>query len=180
MDPLQKALQEAGALMVKTLQQELRKEKKSASGNLIKSISFKTTGNSITLSGLPYLKWVDQGRKPGKMPPPGELVKWVKDKKIEWKMTPEQMAWAVYKGMQKKGKFAPIGVLVDWVKAKGFVWKQKPEQIAWVIARSIGEKGIKPTNVIQKTRTKTKKQVSKIISNGFSQIAMQRVRDSFK
>jgi hypothetical protein len=143
MDPLQKALQEAGALMVKTLQQELRRSGKVATGNLVKSISFKISGNSITLSGLPYLKWVDEGRKPGKMPPVSKILPWVRVKKITF-----------------SGK--------------------TQEQTAWGIAKSIGKKGIKATGVIASTRKKTSKQVSKIISKGLSQMAMQRVRDSFK
>lgn len=143
MNELQKALQEAGALMVKTLQQELRRSGNVATGNLVKSISYKTTGNSITLSGLPYLKWVDEGRKPGKMPPVSKILPWVKVKKIE---------------------FAG----------------RTQEQTAWAIAKSIGKKGIKKTNVIANTKKKTSKQVSKIISKGVSQMAMQRVRDSFK
>jgi hypothetical protein len=143
MDPLQKALNEVGALMVKTLQQELRRSGKVATGDLVRSISFKTTGTSITLTGLPYLKWVDQGRKPGKMPPPSQLVNWVKIKKLT-----------------RPG--------------------QSPEQAAWAIAKGIAKNGIKKTDVIAKTKKLTKKEVSKIISNGFSQIAMQRVRDSFK
>jgi hypothetical protein len=143
MDPLQKALQEAGALMVKTLQSELRKDGKVATGNLVRSISYKTTGTSIILTGLPYLKWVDEGRKPGKMPPVAKILSWVKVKKIKF-----------------------IG--------------RTQEQTAWIIAKSIGKKGIKKTNVIATTRKVTSKQVSKIISKAMSDMAIQRVRNSFK
>lgn len=50
-------------------------------GNLRNSISIITeqTANSvlIDMNSLDYFKYVDQGRKPGKFPPPSSLQNWV-------------------------------------------------------------------------------------------------------
>ena len=56
------------------------------------------------------------------------------------------------------GKQPPVSKLLPWVRSKNIQIGKTPESAAFVIAKSIGEKGIKPTNVIDKTIS-----ISKII-----------------
>ncbi len=49
------------------------------------------------------------------------------------------------------GKQPPVSKLLPWVRSKNIQIGKTPESAAFAIAKSIGEKGIKPTNVIDKT-----------------------------
>ena len=86
---------------------------KVASGSLINSINYKlqdtATGIQVQLVANDYLKYVDQGRRPGTYP--------------------------------------PIRAIQRWVQIKGI-----PKEAAWAIRKNIFKFGIKPTNVIQKTK----------------------------
>jgi hypothetical protein len=86
---------------------------KVASGSLINSINYRlqdtAQGINIILVANDYLKYVDQGRKPGTYP--------------------------------------PIQAIKKWVAIKGI-----PKEAAWAIRTNIYKFGIKPTNVIRKTK----------------------------
>lgn len=104
---------------VKELRQQLKRNKNIASGDLVKSLDGKVIRTAmgsiftIQLISEDYLKYVDQGRRPGgKMPPLQAISRWATFKKI-------------------------------------------PQQAVFPIAKSIAEKGIKPTNVIQKSLDNT-------------------------
>ena len=76
-----------GDAIVKAMGVNLRALGKSATGSLIKSLEVEVVqddGKSvIRLSAEDYLRWVDQGRKPGgKYPPLHAISKWVKLKGI--------------------------------------------------------------------------------------------------
>ncbi len=58
----------------------------------------------------------------------------------------------VDKGRKPGSKMPPPNKLVGWVESKGIKIGKTPEQTAFVIAKSIGQKGIKPTNVLDKTK----------------------------
>lgn len=59
---------------------------KKATGQLLNSISTKVKSNGIdyviTLEAANYFKWVEEGRKPGKFPPPDAILKWIKAKPV--------------------------------------------------------------------------------------------------
>lgn len=63
----------------------------------------------------------------------------------------------VDEGRRAGAKQPPSDAILPWVNQKGIKdiggVPAKPEQVAFVIARSIGEKGIKPTNIISKTKS---------------------------
>lgn len=74
--------------------QELVKKKitdndKVASGNLLASIHTSIeVGNekyTVYLHSREYLKYIEEGRGPGKFPPPDKILQWVKDKKLPTK-----------------------------------------------------------------------------------------------
>jgi hypothetical protein len=79
-----------------------------ASGQLIRSIGFKETSKNettgITVSTVDYAKWVDEGRRPGKMPPVQDILQWVKVKPVRARrLTQESLAWAIAKTIAKRG-----------------------------------------------------------------------------
>jgi hypothetical protein len=121
---LDKAFDNLGKDLVKTLVKNLLSANKKATGNLIRSIDYKVVekanGFIVELLAADYLTNVDEGRKAGsKQPPLSALDKWVVARKIAPR--------------DSKGKFLPR------------------QQVKFLIARSIAKNGIKPTNVINKT-----------------------------
>lgn len=121
---LDKAFDNLGKDLVKTLVKNLLSANKKATGNLIRSIDYKVVekanGFIVELLAADYLTNVDEGRRAGsKQPPLSALDKWVVARKIAPR--------------DSKGKFLPR------------------QQVKFLIARSIGKNGIKPTNVINKT-----------------------------
>lgn len=122
-EQLRLVMEELGKEFVQELKDQIVKQGKVASGDLLNSIGYhlikSNNGYTIEITADNYLTYVDRGRKPGKMPPSQKLVPWVQSKGIK---------------LISQGK------------------KMTEEQAAFVIARSIGEKGIKPTNIIETTR----------------------------
>lgn len=125
---LKEIFDEIGEDLVNEIKLNLIKANKSATGNLVKSIDYRlivveaqqlVRDLKIEILGADYLQWVDQGRRPGKMPPPSKLDKWLVARRIAPR--------------NKQGRFI------------------SRKSLAFVIARSIGKKGIKPTNVLDKS-----------------------------
>lgn len=75
---------------------------KVASGSLINSINYKlqdtAQGINLILVANDYLKYVDQGRRPGTYPPIQAIKKWVAIKGI-----PKEAAWAIRTNIYKFG-----------------------------------------------------------------------------
>lgn len=118
------ALTNFASLITKVLKENLTTEKKSATGNLIKSINFKVEqkeGNDVlTIESESYLKFVDKGVSGT-------------DRKYN---TP-------YSYRSKK---PPIQAISNWMNIKGI-----PQQYLYHIRNKIFRFGIKPTNVLKKT-----------------------------
>jgi hypothetical protein len=114
-----------GESITAAIKSNLQNKNSLSTGNLYNSIQFHISFFSQTVSlGIlaeDYLKWVDQGRKPGKKPPLSEILQWVKTKRLASKGLPEK-------------------------KIQGLPEKQKA--IAFLIQKSIGLKGTKPKHVV--------------------------------
>ena len=114
------ALRTFGGQMVSRLSQGLKDNNSDASGKLDESIKFniKSQSKKLTfdLSMLDYFEFVDEGRKPGRMPPTRPILDWLK-----------------YPNVKDK-----IGVsgLED----------SKLQGLAFAIARKIGREGTKGTD----------------------------------
>jgi hypothetical protein len=121
---LDKAFDDLGNQLVKTLVRNLLKANKRATGSLVRSVDYKVVEKAnhliVELLANDYLTNVDEGRRPGaKQPPMKALDKWIVARKIAPR--------------DKNGRFLPRN------------------SVKFLIARSIAKNGIKPTNVIQKT-----------------------------
>ena len=79
-----------------------------ASGRLIRSISALNKENqevvSTIISTVDYAKYVDEGRRPGEMPPIQDILNWIQEKPIRPRgITQESLAWAIAKTIARKG-----------------------------------------------------------------------------
>ncbi len=75
---------------------------KVASGSLVNSVNYRlqdtAEGVRVILLANDYLKWVDEGRRPGTYPPIQAIQRWVTIKGI-----PKEAAWAIRKNIFKFG-----------------------------------------------------------------------------
>jgi len=150
---LKKLMDKIGRDFIDELKRELSILGKSASGELINSLSYKLTQVNdnlyIEIVAADYLKYVDKGRKPGKMPPTKAIKPWVEQK-----------------GIKIIGKNSKV---------------ISSESAAYLIARSIGEKGIKPTHVIEKVErhifTKYEAEIKLALGNDYKEYVKKMFMD---
>ena len=99
--------------MVKELTKQLLNANKKATGSLIKSLDYKVVqtvdGFILNLLSDEHLGFVDRGRKPGKMPPPSKLDKWIvvrgiapRDKKGKF-ISRKSIQFLIARSIGKKG-----------------------------------------------------------------------------
>lgn len=125
MAALDLTMQKYGPAIVSGIKDNLRRNNKVASGELMGSINFqiKKFDDVISLQILAadYLKWVDEGRQKGKFPPIAQILKWIQVKGIR------------PRGIARKSRTS---------------LKKQQKKLAYLIARGIARKGIKPTKII--------------------------------
>jgi hypothetical protein len=112
---LKNQLDALGREYVAELTQQLISADKVASGQLINSLDYEVleTVNGLVLKIIAddYLKFVDEGRKPGKRPPQKAILKWVEQRGIKIKkQTSSQTAFVIARSIGKKG-IKPTNVL---------------------------------------------------------------------
>lgn len=105
---LRKALEIAGQQSVAYLTQKLSSKGKYATGNLISSLGYRiikdSQGLSLRLSALDYFKYVDRGRRPGRMPPIKPIQSWIETKGIQIKnYSSRQSAFIIARSISRKG-----------------------------------------------------------------------------
>lgn len=100
-----------GAQVVAQAKANLRQKNKFATGELYESISYEVDPKGgVTFYYEDYGEYVESGRRPGKMPPVGPLIRWAKikglgqfrDKKGRF-ISNEQRGWAIAFGIKKNG-----------------------------------------------------------------------------
>lgn len=88
MDELKKSIDLIGKELVEELARQIIQKDKIATGKLLKSLDYEVIetikGFTIQILAEPYLMNVNDGRKPGKMPPIGKIESWVKAKPIKF------------------------------------------------------------------------------------------------
>ena len=115
-------------------------------GELYKTISYSvstgTGGWVVTISLADYWKYVEYGRRPGKMPPVSAIENWINVKQI----IPHSMTL-------KSGK-----TVIPTIP-----------QLSFLIARSIGRRGIAPKPLFQKSFEAAKQQFIQVIKDAITQ-----------
>jgi hypothetical protein len=105
---LRKQLEILGVESIGFITKILVENDKQVTGNLIRSLDFKiiqqVDGLFLQILAAPYFKFVDEGRKPGKMPPVKPIQKWSERKGIKFNnMSNRQTAFVIARSIGKKG-----------------------------------------------------------------------------
>lgn len=82
----ERILNDLGQQLVDALTDALKNKNKSATGNLINSISYEVIKGSnpvVNIIADDYLIYVDRGRKPGSFPPIRKIAEWCRVKGID-------------------------------------------------------------------------------------------------
>lgn len=115
---LQRVLGEFAQELRNRYQDNLIRDGKIATGNLLNSIEYKVQYDDraiwVELHLEEYYKWVENGRGPGKFPPPDKILEWIRIKPV----IPDD-----------RGGRLPT-----------------EQQLAFLIGRKIAEQGIEPGN----------------------------------
>ena len=117
---LQKVLGDYGQALRNEYQDNLIRDNKIASGKLLNSIEYEVQYDErsiwLQFKMEDYYKWVENGRAPGKFPPPDKIMEWIRIKPI----------------------------IPDDRMGTGKLPTEK--QLAFLIGRKIAEEGIEPGN----------------------------------
>ena len=134
-------IKEFGRDYVKILTRDLLRAGKDASGNLIRSIDYRLVEDAeiikMEIMSLPYLEWVDKGRKPGSYPPIKPLVQWVKIQGLK-----PEIAYAIQKSIFKFG-IKPTNIIKKVVRefeTSSTLQKRYEEEVVNYIIKNINDK----------------------------------------
>ena len=140
-----KALNDFGKFIINNYKSQLEAEQMN-NGELYRTISYSvstgTGGWVISVSLADYWKYVEYGRRPGKMPPVSAIENWINVKQI----VPHSMTL-------KSGK-----TVIPTIP-----------QLSFLIARSIGRRGIAPKPLFQKSFEAAKQQFMQVIKDAITQ-----------
>ena len=140
-----KALNDFGNFIITNYKSQLEAEQMN-NGELYRTISYSvstgTGGWVISVSLADYWKYVEYGRRPGKMPPVSAIEHWINVKQI----IPHSMTL-------KSGK-----TVIPTIP-----------QLSFLIARSIGRRGIAPKPLFQKSFEAAKQQFMQVIKDAITQ-----------
>lgn len=140
-----KALNDFGKVIIDNYKSQLEAEQMN-NGELYRTISYSvstgTGGWVISVSLADYWKYVEYGRRPGKMPPVSAIENWINVKQI----IPHSMTL-------KSGK-----TVIPTIP-----------QLSFLIARSIGRRGIAPKPLFQKSFEAAKQQFIQVIKDAITQ-----------
>ena len=140
-----KALNDFGKVIVTNYKSQLDAEQMN-NGELYRTISYSvstgTGGWVISVSLAEYWKYIEYGRRPGKMPPVSAIENWIKVKQI----LPRPLTL-------KSGKSVVPTI----------------PQLSFLIARSIGRRGIPPKPLFKKSFEAAKQQFMQVIEDAITQ-----------
>lgn len=142
-------LDEYGKRVRNLYQDNLIRADKIATGGLLNSVEFSVEQYGrrfdVVLTLSDYWKWVEEGRKPGKMPPPSAILAWVLAKPVLPKPnangripTPQSLSWAIAKSIEKRG-IAPTPALKQ---ASDATFAEMEKDIAEAFAQDVGENAL--------------------------------------
>ena len=140
-----KALNDFGKFIITNYKSQLEAEEMN-NGELYRTISYSvstgTGGWVISVSLADYWRYIEYGRRPGKMPPVSAIENWIKVKQI----VPHSMTL-------KSGK-----TVIPTIP-----------QLSFLIARSIGQRGIPPKPLFKNSFEAAKQQFIQVIKDAITQ-----------
>lgn len=181
---LLEVLDRYGQYVVNGLQMKMLQNKSNASGTLTNSFKY-TYGVEdgkywVEVEMEDYWKYVNAGRKAGKMPPVAKIEEWIKIKPVHprpYTYTPsvKSLAFVIQRSIkEKKGYAPPRKILEEWINKKGI--KPQPRTIvpsvkslAFLIARKIGRVGTTGTKFFDEVTADARKYFERSISNAIQE-----------
>lgn len=119
---LAKVLEDYGVAVCDAYRRELEAKGKNASGVLSSTVRYivprGTTMYAVDLSLADYWKYVEEGRRPGRFPPPDKIMKWIEIKPIMPRPfngrlpTIKQLAFLIGRKIAREG-IAPTPALAE-------------------------------------------------------------------
>jgi len=107
------ALEKFGKYLVTEARKNLTRKNKNNTKKLYDSLRYEVDvkQNSMNFDFImeEYGEWVDKGRQKGKMPPQSAILKWVEQRRIQFRdnrgkfKTYDSTAWAIAKSIKKRG-----------------------------------------------------------------------------
>lgn len=143
-------LDEYGKRVRNLYQDNLIRADKIATGTLLNSVEFEVEQYGrrfdVVLTLADYWKWVEDGRKPGKMPSPSVILRWIMAKPVIPRPnektgripTPAQLSWAIAKKIGKEG-IDPTPALKN---ASDATFAEMEQEIAAAFAEDVGENAL--------------------------------------
>jgi len=181
---LYEVLQRYGQYFIDCVQRKMIQNGSNASGNLVNSFTYNVfiaDGRyGVEVEMEDYWYYVNNGRKPGKMPPIEKIKQWVLIKPVKpypYTYTPsvKSLAYLIQRSIkEKKGYAPPRAILEDWIEKKGI--KPQPRQVlpsvdslAYLIARKIGREGTKGTHFFDEAMRETYDYFERSIDNAIKE-----------
>lgn len=133
LDNLKKALDEYCEKFAATYKDKLTRDNKSASGALISTIKtevrFLDDRFEAVIYVQDYWKYVENGRKPGTLPPIASIEGWIMKKGLPRpaNLTLQQQAWSIAKGIERNG-IKPGHQFKDTMDELNTIYKEKIRQ----------------------------------------------------
>lgn len=181
---LQEVLDRYGQYFIEAVKRKMLQNGSNATGNLVNSFAYRTfieDGHyGVEVEMEDYWKYVDEGRRPGKMPPVEKIKQWVLVKPVKpypYTYTPsvKSLAFLIQRSIrEKKGYAPPRAILEDWINKKGI--RPRPvkvlpsvDTLAFLIARKIGRVGTKGTNFFSEAEEETYRYFERSIDNAIQE-----------
>ena len=152
---LNKELEVIGKYMVSQIRREMTIDKRKATGELYRSINYNVGDNELNIESLDYGSIIlGEGSMPSTKSPSNEMVNRIQ-------------RWMSYKQMQ------PIA------RGRGGRFRKRtPSAIrssAWNLSKRILERGIKGSNIIQRSVMKLEKRIEKGIVDAYKQDIIENI-----
>ena len=116
---LRAELKKYGKLYKQKFKDELKKDGNYASGELYRSISYKTKStikySTLDLLANNYIEQISEGRRVGRIPPSNDILEWARAKKIKPENGPDtesnrkRMAFAIARSIGMHGMLSKLG-----------------------------------------------------------------------
>lgn len=183
---LLEVLDRVGQYFCKRAQELMMQNNSNATGTLVNSFTYdygvdvETGRYWVDISMEDYWKYVNDGRKAGRMPPVEKIRDWILVKPIKpqpYTYTPsvKSLAFLIQRSIKdKKGYAPPRTILEDWINKKGIQPQPRTivpsvESLAFLIARKIGREGTTGTGFFDKAKDDTLKYFETTIDNAIQE-----------
>ena len=170
-----------GELITQGSKKVMELKNKNATGTLSNSFSFNVSGdgNTVTLeiNAEEYLKYLENGRQAGKMPPILALVKWIQAKGIE---VPSRKPGTRFGGIEANGVISKSGLKRGKPSIIRRNVKVSNERFAYAIAKSIMKRGIMGAGIIKPVIIEIKDELSNKLIEAVTKSIQEDIRDVWK